>query len=246
MLTFDLETVPQLRYVDPVDDGVEWDEKWLEDVAANADGRQTTVRAEIAAGNGIVKATGTVPGLHPTTMHIVAASFGGIDRVRGKTVEVAMLRDFGTSDDYADLIDERAEVALLQRCLDRVAWATTEAKPLVTFNGKTADCWWLLIRAMILGLEPRDATRNKVRWRDVFYPYSNDPHLDLRLLLGNSNRFAKGGLSWWSAAFGIEAEESGGEVWSMVRAGEWGRLEAYSIDEGHTLLDFYERVKGWL
>jgi len=246
MLTFDLETAPQLRYVDPTDMGVEWDEKWQLELKENADGLQTTVNAEIAAGNGIVKATGTQPGLHPTTMHIVAASFGGTTKERGDTVDVKTLRDYGTSDNYDDLIDERAEVGLLQTCLDRIAWATRDKPPLVTFNGKSADCWWLLVRAQILQLEAKQPPRSKINWRDVFYPYAHSTHLDLRLYFGNTDRRARGKLGWWADAFGVHSEEQGSEVWTMVRESKWDLLKSYGTQEGHTLIQLYNRVKEWL
>jgi hypothetical protein len=231
MMTLDLETAPQLRYVDNAD---------YHDWAEEHDGM-----VDVGGGQAIVAATGVAPSLHPTTCHIVAASFGGMAST-GNKVDVKTLRDFGDSDDYASLLAEGAEERLVETCLDRVAWATDMGKPLVSFNGKGFDAWLLMVRAMLLGLPESDKTRKRIKWDKVLYPFDTYTHTDLRLVLGNSDRRARGTLAHWCEAFGVEAEESGGNVWDWVRKGDWPALYDYSVKEGHTLLNLYARVQRWI
>jgi hypothetical protein len=207
--------------------------------------------SEIRAGKAPVEATGVAPALHPTTAVIVAASFGawtkGLTEEWVPKVDVLTLRDFGTTDDYAGLLAEGAERALVATALDRVAYAVKKP-PLVSYNGKSFDVPMLRVRAMLLGLDAEGGRnqRGRIPWGDLRYPYGSRDHCDLRLELGNFERYAKGTLSWWCAAFGIESQESGGEVWEWVRSGQWARLAAYGQVEGQTLLDLYERVKPWV
>jgi hypothetical protein len=254
MLTLDLETAPQLRYVEPEgwEDwaGREWADMALK--GAHLFPEVNYLADEIRAGRAPVEATGVAPALHPVTSHIVAASFGGLSKEPATgnlfpKVDVLTLRDFGTSDDYAELLAGGAEVKLIQTCLDRVAWCMDGRRPLVSFNGKMFDLWVLRTRAMLVGIDP-EASRNQrgpIPWGDLRYPYGSRDHCDLRMELGDFDRRARGTLKWWCDAFGIESQESGGEVWEWVREGKWSQLAAYGQVEGKTLLELWERVKPW-
>jgi predicted PolB exonuclease-like 3'-5' exonuclease len=230
MMTLDLETSPQLRYVDADAPDSLFDTDWFNAKWSGEYDEGLGPEEDIEAGRPVLAATGTMPSLHPTTCHIVAASFGGMAST-GNKVDVKTLRDFGDSD---------------ETCLDRVAWATDMGKPLVSFNGKGFDAWLLMVRAMLLGLPESDKTRKRIKWDKVLYPFDTYTHTDLRLVLGNSDRRARGTLAHWCEAFGVEAEESGGNVWDWVRKGDWPALYDYSVKEGHTLLNLYARVQRWI
>lgn len=220
MLTFDLETAPLPEYA---------------------------LEAETE-----LEATGVVPSLHPITCSIVAASFGVLAKSPATgnvmpSIDALTLSMFGESEGYGALLEEGAEQKLIQTCLDRIAYAVRK-RPLVTFDGKRFDLWILRTRAMLLGIDPEGGPnmRGSIPWADLRYPYSSRDHCDLRLELGNSDRYAKGTLSVWCDAFGVKSEDSGSEVWEWVKAGEWGNLEAYSRQEAYTLLELYAKVKDWL
>lgn len=216
-LTLDLETVPQARFLDPAawPDGPH-PEGWEDDVRAG--------RAEVWA-------TSVAPSLHATTCHIVQVSFGW------RTPEGSLQRIVSQSDGFGPTVAE-AEPLLLFDALRMLASACEKRTTIVSFNGKGFDIPLLRARAALLRVKsPR------IPWRRLLYPYDDNQHADLRLVLSADDRRARGTLQWWSEAFGVHAEEHGAEVGAWVRAGEWDKLRAYGEVEAKTLVELYEAME---
>jgi hypothetical protein len=228
-ITFDVETIPAPRFVDPdayAEDPLRWDEAWVE--AYSRDHGPAAISEAIAAGQAKVRATGCVPALHATTCQVVQASFGYRQDGEIKT----KLCQF---DDYHD------EAALLSDALHTIASAQAKGTRLVSFNGKGFDVPVLRARAAICRLP-----RSGINWRRLLYPYSDDHHADLRLILSADDRRAHGTLEWWATAFGVHAESHGGDVFGWVQAGEWEKLRQYGEVEARTLVELFEACEAIL
>jgi hypothetical protein len=240
-ITCDIETVPQARYLDPTN--VEPSDKWLEEpnnLAVAQD--EALMKNAVESGSVALAATGCGPSLHPTTCHVVQVSFGR----RQPTGEIE--RRIMQWDEYADPVERPAgpwaEERLLREAFDMLHRARSKDMTVVSFNGKEFDLPLLRARAAILKLDvPR------LNWsgtKGLLYPYSDDTHCDIRLLLNHGDRRGRGTLQMWAEAFGIHAEEHGADVWRWVQAGDWTSLRRYGEVEATTLVEFYERLRSVL
>lgn len=234
-ITIDIETVPQARFLEPARYEGESPEfevapSWWE--AGVADDLED-FKANAPLGVLPLAATGVVPALHATTCHVVQVSFGwpGCSKVI-QWDDVMEAADSGRT-----TTPEELERRILTRAFDLMAAATKKGTTLVSFNGKGFDIPILRARAALLAL-PMPA----LPWRKLIYPYADDRHADLRLVLSADDRRARGTLQWWADAMGIHAEEHGAEVSSWVQAGEWSKLRAYGETEARTLVELYERL----
>lgn len=218
-LTFDVETVPQAQFLDWHAPKVRPDRSWLERTELR------DVELEARSGTMPLAGTGCAPALHPTTCEVVQVSFGW--RQDG-AVQVRLCQ----RDGYA------SEAELLVDAFSVLASASAKRTRLVSFNGKQFDVPILRGRAALLRLKVP-----ALPWRRLLYPYSDDQHADLRLILGADDRRARGTLQWWAEAFGIHAEEHGAEVHAWVQAGEWDKLRLYGETEAKTLVELFEAVE---
>lgn len=251
-VTLDLETVPQSPYVDPTcyairgagPRGLLIEREWLETASIFGDEH---VNEQITLGNAPLEATHVVPALHATTCHIVQASFGWRAAVGDKGIELhrKVLQSDQWKADYPDVsgleLVAAAEQELVKAALELLAGACQKRNTIVTFNGKQFDVPLLRARAAIIGgcvnYPPT------IPWRRLIYPYADDHHADLRLILSADDRRARGTLQWWAETFDIHAEEHGLEVFGWVREGEWRMLDAYGMCEAQTLVELYEAVR---
>lgn len=177
--------------------------------------------------------TGAPPALHPTTCRIVQMSFGW--RSGGE-----LHREIIQWDNYDPGSEDphQGERHVVDDALEHIAGAVAKKTVLVGFNSKGFDLWCLRFRARLLGLPDP----HHIPWGWLLHPYDDRAHVDLRLTLGNGNRFAKGTLQWWAEAFGVPAEEKGGDVQDMVDRGAWDELRRYGESEAATPLLLYEKA----
>lgn len=236
-VTCDIETVPQERFLNPEAD-FDIDEDWYEENKA-----ESNIEALLRDGGVPLEATHVIPALHATTCHIVQVSFGWRAPMGNQPAELH--RKIIQSDQFQDPGRSPLQAAaacegrVIQGALEVLAGATAKGSPIVTFNGKQFDIPLIRARAAILGVP----MPGYVPWRRLLYPYADNQHADLRLILSGDDRRARGTLQWWADAFGIHAEEHGREVFEWVRAGRWDLLEGYGATEAQTLVEMYERVR---
>lgn len=212
-----------------------------------------------------LQATGQLPGCHPTTAHIVSVSFGRVKPGSDVDVDVTttQIDDFleeraetappDTPDgetvkaDYEimskpglDELDDseivRAERKVLARTVQLLEWGARQQLTFVSFNGKGFDFPMIRWRCMVIGVRPP-----QLNWYEMLYPYRHKEHIDLRLLMSDGNRHAKGTLAMWAEAMGLEAEESGAQVLDWARRGEWGEIRRYGGVEMETLIRMFLR-----
>lgn len=233
-LTLDLETVPQVRYLEP--DLVVPSDRWLEDSEnLRAFNEPALFRAAVARGEVALAQTDSLPATHPSTAHVVQCSLGWTDEANDVHIELIQPPLGATS---GILTAAEYEPTLLTRAFTLLHRAISKRAVLVTFNGKSFDIPMLRIRAAALALDVE-----RLPWRKLLYPYSEEHHCDLRNVLGNDNRYAHGTLKHWSDAFGIHSEEHGADVLGWVREGQWGELQGYGQVETHNLIQLYERLR---
>lgn len=258
-LTVDIETVPQARWVQPLD--VQALREILDEDFYNDHSTEPEyLRHLVAEGQGVLKATGVAPSLHATTCHIVQVSFGwrsGPETICKKVLQsdhvpILTAGEPTCSDVHRVVADrcencgmlfglklaERAEVGLLTEAMAIIQGACAKRTTIVTFNGKGFDLPVLRARDALLRIPRSDPP-----WRRLLYPYADDQHADLRLILSNDDRRAYGTLQHWAESFGIHAEEHGAEVYGWVRDGKWADLFKYGETEATTLVELYERVR---
>lgn len=246
-VTLDVETVPQEKYVRPEFYGkdatgvIEMEQDWL---VEHEDDRE--VEDAIITGEAPLEETHVTPSLHATTCHIVQASFGWRAPMGNQPAELH--RKIIQSDQFQDpgrsplQVAAECERRVIQGALEVLAGATTKGSVIVTFNGKQFDIPLIRARAAILDVP----MPGYIPWRRLLYPYADNQHADLRLILSGDDRRARGTLQWWAESFGIYAEEHGADVFRWVRAGEWGKVDRYGMVEAQTLVEMYERVRGIL
>ena len=223
-LTTDIETVPQEWALDP--DRVEAADWWVEENEAEDPIPLIRGGAVPLAGTNIAAA------LHPSTCRVVSVAFASR---KDDGIKTHVICPEQTPEDW-DIFERE----LVRLALRHIGEAVEKRSRIVGFNSKSFDLPVLRVRAAMLGL------RIAMPWQKLLYPFSDSPHCDLRLLLGNGDRRAKGTLKWWCDAFGIECTEAGAEVFDRVQAEDWPWLADYGIREGHTLVELFEHVQGVL
>jgi DNA polymerase elongation subunit (family B) len=112
----------------------------------------------------------------------------------------------------------------------------------VTFNGRTFDCPFLMIRSALFGLRP---SRNLVPYR-----YSSIPHCDLLDQLtyyGSTRRF---NLDFYCRTFGIPSPKAEGitglDLGPLYREGRFREIAAYCIGDVIATAELYRRWKAFL
>ena len=112
----------------------------------------------------------------------------------------------------------------------------------ITFNGRTFDCPFLMLRSALFGIRP---TKNLVPYR-----YSTTPHCDLLDQLtfyGASRRF---NLDFYCRAFGIGSPKAGGitglDLGPLYREGKYREIARYCIGDVIATAELYRRWKYYL
>ncbi|MEE8241503.1 MAG: hypothetical protein V3R16_09570 [Nitrospirales bacterium] len=200
-------------------------------------------------GEAPMRSTGQIPACHPTTAHVVSCSFARIDEAEKIQIETVQLNDFcDFEDDPEKSIKsvstdslKHAESKVVRRAFQLLEWATQNGRTIVTFNGKPFDLPMLRWRATLLGQEIP-----KFNWYEMLYPYRHKEHIDLRLLFSDGDKRAHGTLAMWCEAYGIEAEESGDEVFDWCLRGKWDDLRRYGGRDAANTLRLFQAIEGAL
>jgi hypothetical protein len=246
--TFDIETVPQRPYWAGEEYAVDW--YWLRTERENflADGGNEEQWEEESPSRVLtacqkheapLASTGQIPACHPTTAHIVSISSGMLGEQGNIQVDTAQLDDFARGPLAAIPDIEAAEKEVLRRGWQLLSWARDRRLTLVSFNGKGFDLPMMRWRSTLLGVAVP-----KLKWYELLYPFRNVEHVDIRLLLSDGDKRAKGTLAMWCEAFGLEAEESGHKVLEWAQAGDWGEIRRYGGVEMASLIELFTRVQG--
>ena len=119
----------------------------------------------------------------------------------------------------------------------------------VTFNGRTFDVPFLMVRSAIKGIRPtKDLMQGRYIWQQR---NSTAVHIDLFDMLtfyGATRR--KGGLHLWSRAFGIESPKSGGvsgeDVMPLFKKKKFLDIAKYNVGDLRATRLLYEKWENYL
>ena len=128
------------------------------------------------------------------------------------------------------------ERQLLQAVWDEIETVDT----IVTFNGYSFDIPLLMRRSWYLGVEP--SKRIDMR------KYQNGNHIDVRMVLGNWDSYARGNLDLYGSLkldIGKTDGISGSMVQGLWDSKEFAKVKAYCEDDCLLTWKLYESLKGW-
>lgn len=176
--------------------------------------------------------------LHPLTAQVVAIGVLNPDSNAGKVL-------------YQGEADERlpsGEGTVEFRSgneKDILAWFWECVKPydqFITFNGRSFDCPFLMLRSAILGIRP---TRNLVSSR-----YDSSRHCDLLEQLTFYGAIRKFNFDFYCKAFGIKSPKSGGvsgsDVGPMFRERRFREIADYCLADVRATTELFRRWNEYL
>ena len=157
----------------------------------------------------------------------------GLDPTTGRIVCIGM-RDVETTFKEAYYgTDEKMLLTAFWEYLDR-----TRPALFVTFNGKSFDFPYIIIRSAILQIPPSVILPTR--------PYSTSPHFDVREVLAGNERHRRGTLDYFCAIFGIASPKSeldGGQIGDAFREGRYEAIGRYCLADCQATAALYERLK---
>lgn len=109
---------------------------------------------------------------------------------------------------------------------------------IITFNGRSFDGPYLMIRSAILGVPP---TRNLIPYR-----YSFDDHCDLAEVLSFYRASPLYSLEFWCDRFGVpspKGEMDGSRVGEAYRRGQFDEIGRYCLKDVQATAALYHKLK---
>ncbi len=161
--------------------------------------------------------------LYAPTARIIAIGMFNPDTNQGKVFYQSDVKEEYTSDDGKVGFVSGDEKEILK-------WFWTAIKhydQFITFNGRTFDCPFVMLRSAILGVVP---SRNLVPYR-----YDAKTHCDLLDQLSFYAAVKKFNLDFYCKAFGIKSPKSEGitglDLGDLFRAGKYRDIAKYCIGD---------------
>ena len=111
----------------------------------------------------------------------------------------------------------------------------------ITFNGRSFDCPFLMIRSALLGIR---SARNLMGYR-----YSFNEHCDLLDQLSFYGAFRKFNLDFYCKSFGIKSPKediSGSDMGSLVEAGRYRDIAVYCLGDVRATAELFTRWQSLL
>ncbi len=136
--------------------------------------------------------------LTPLTGRIIAIGMLNPDTLHGKVWFQSDSPDcFKSDDDMVEFVSA-GEREMLEGFWEAIA----HFEQFITFNGRSFDCPFIMLRSAMLGVKP---TRNLLPYR-----YRHDEHCDLLEQLTFYNAFRKFNLDFYCKSFGIHSPKADG------------------------------------
>lgn len=128
-----------------------------------------------------------------------------------------------------------------ERQLIQAVWDEIEtADKLITFNGWSFDIPLLMRRSWYLGVKPSRLLSLK--------KYEAGFHVDVRMVLGNWDTYAKGNMDLYGKlklGIGKTSGVDGSQVQGMWNRGEYDAIHEYCRQDCKVTYDLYQSLKGW-
>jgi DNA polymerase elongation subunit (family B) len=176
--------------------------------------------------------------LTPFTGHIIAIGMLNPDSKHGKVwFESAQPESFTLEDGAMEMISA-SEKDMLE-----YFWQTiVHYEQYITFNGRSFDCPFIMLRSAILGIRP---TKNLLPYRFSFHE-----HCDLLEQLTFYNSIRKFNLDFYCKAFGIESPKSHGitglDLGELYDQGRFREIAEYCYRDLKATAELYFRWQQFL
>ncbi|HWQ59712.1 MAG TPA: ribonuclease H-like domain-containing protein [Candidatus Fimivivens sp.] len=183
-------------------------------------------------------------GFSPLTGEIVAIGILDAERDKGAVYYQAPGTEGKSSEDGAFKFEAMSEKDMLAKFWD----VADKYDTFVSFNGRSFDAPFLMIRSAIHGIRPG---KNLVANRYVNYQPGNAKHIDLLEQLSFYGALRrKGSLHLWTRAFGIESPKAGGvsgdDVGALFRDGKYEDIARYNSGDLRATLSLYRKYADYL
>jgi len=173
--------------------------------------------------------------LGPLTAHVIAIAMLNPDTGKGQV--------FYEHPGGARSIDESGMVEYIpgeeREILENFWGAISRFRQFITFNGRSFDCPFLMIRSAVLGVK---ASRNLVPYR-----YKSDESFDLMEQLTFYGAVRKYSLDFCCKAFGIHSPKSDGmtgkDLGSVFANGEYERIARYCMGDVKATAELFGKWK---
>ncbi len=186
-------------------------------------------------------------GFSPLTGQIVAIGIYDAEREKGAVYYQPSPKSKGGEKDFEEE-QCKFEVMSEGEMLIRFWTIVEKYDTFVTFNGRSFDVPFLMIRSAIHGIRP---TKNLLSNRYLNYQPGNSRHIDLLDQLSFYGALRrKGSLHLWCHAFGIESPKSqgvdGDDVKGLFEAGKSETIARYNARDIVATAKLYEHYKNFL
>ena len=176
--------------------------------------------------------------LTPFTAQTLAIGMLNPDSNQGKIFYQAPKQEPTFSEDRMTDFVSCSEPEMLQEF-----WKTvTHYSQFITFNGRTFDCPFLMLRSAILGIKP---TRNLLPYR-----YSANEHCDLMEQLTFYGIFRKFNLDFYCKGFGIKSPKASGitglDLGTLFNEGRFLEIAEYCLGDVKATTELFHRWQAFL
>ena len=176
--------------------------------------------------------------LTPFTAQIIAVGMLNPDSNQGKVFYAAPKEaPWSSADGLVEFMSGTEEEMLHE------FWKTvSHYGQFITFNGRSFDCPFLMLRSAILGVKP---TRNLLPYR-----YSANEHCDLMDQLTFYGAFRKFNLDFYCKGFGIKSPKGNGitglDLGSLYDANRFHEIAEYCIGDVRATTELFHRWQSLL
>ncbi len=161
--------------------------------------------------------------LYPLTAQIIAIGMLNPDTFAGKVIYQSDVKEEYQSDDGKITFMTGSEEEVIQGFWDTIK----HFDQFITFNGRTFDCPFVMLRSAIVGVQP---SRNLVPYR-----YDSNIHCDLLDQLTFYGASKKFNLDFYCKAFGIKSPKSEGitglDLGNLYREKRFRDIAKYCIGD---------------
>ena len=176
--------------------------------------------------------------LTPFTARVLAVAMLNPDSNQGKVFYQAPKGPSATTEDGLVELVPCTEEEILHGFWDTV----THYAQFITFNGRTFDCPFLMLRSAVLGVKP---TRNLMPYR-----YGATEHCDLLEQLTFYGAFRKFNLDFYCKSFGIKSPKSEGitglDLGPLFQEGRYREIAEYCLGDVRATVELFHRWQSFL
>lgn len=176
--------------------------------------------------------------LTPLTGHIIAIGMLNPDSQHGRVLFESNTQDSFSSEDGMIEYVSASEKDMLEEFWKMIA----HFNQFITFNGRSFDCPYIMLRSALLGVKP---TRNLLPYR-----YSFSEHCDLLEQLTFYNAFRKFNLDFYCKSFGIKSPKSEGitglDLGPIFAAGRFREIAEYCMGDVKATAELFFRWHDFL